>query len=216
MTEQQISFSFKARYFKLGQINASTRQIWFVIHGYGQLAQYFIKKFSGLEEKNICVIAPEGLSRFYLEQLQTSGRKNNRVGATWMTQENRLMDIENYIHYLDGIYDKEVSGSTIPVTVLGFSQGSATASRWVLNGNVKFRKLILWSGIFPPDMDFNVGSAILKDKEIQLVYGTKDPFLNDERFAEMNALTQKLKAEVTELTFDGEHDIDAPTLLKLI
>jgi hypothetical protein len=32
----------------------------------------------------------------------------------------------------------------------------------------------------------------------------------------MNGITQKLKAEVDELTFDGEHDIDAQTLLKLI
>ena len=39
------------------------------MHGYGQLAEYFIRKFNVLEEQNICVIAPEGFSRFYLENV---------------------------------------------------------------------------------------------------------------------------------------------------
>jgi hypothetical protein len=75
MEESDISFQFRARYYKLGEINAATRQIWFVLHGYGQLAQFFIKKFNTLTDHNVCVIAPEGLSRFYLEELQAGGRK---------------------------------------------------------------------------------------------------------------------------------------------
>jgi predicted esterase len=214
MTQQEIVFSFKARYFKIGEINPQTRHIWFVLHGYGQLAQYFIKKFSSLERANICVIAPEGLSRFYLENLEGGARKNNRVGATWMTRENRLMDIENYLSFLDSVYDKEVGSSNIPVTILGFSQGSATATRWAFNQHVNFNRLILWAGIFPPDMDFETGREILKNKEVFLVYGKKDPFLNDSRFAEMNQLSAKLQANVKEISFDGEHEIDEATLLR--
>jgi predicted esterase len=213
MKQAEISFSFKARYYKIGEINPQTRQVWFVLHGYGQLAQYFIRKFSVLEQKNICVIAPEGLSRFYLENLQTTGRKNDRVGATWMTKENRLMDIENYIAYLNAVYDCEMKGLNIPVTVLGFSQGSATASRWVLNEHISFKRLILWAGIFPPDMDFESGKEILADKEVILVYGKKDPFLNDARFIEMNQLAEKLQTHVKDIAFDGEHEIDETTLI---
>jgi predicted esterase len=216
MIEHEVSFGFKARYYKSGDIDPSTKQIWFVLHGYGQLAQYFIKKFSILQDYHICVIAPEGLSRFYLEELQAAGRKNNRVGATWMTRENREMDIENYIQYLNSIFKKEVAARNIPTTILGFSQGSATACRWVLNGQVDFKKLILWSGIFPPDMDFARGSTLLHNKEIHAVYGTRDPFLTDARFVEMNELVKKLDVKVSELRFDGEHDIHGPTLLKLI
>jgi predicted esterase len=216
MDERAISFSFKARYYKLGDIRPNTKAVWFVLHGYGQLAQYFLKKFKTLSDHDICVIAPEGLSRFYLEQLEEGGRKNNRVGATWMTRENREMDIENYLTFLDGIYRAEVTSPDIPVTVLGFSQGSATATRWVLNANMRFNRLILWSGIFPPDMNFERGNKILKEKETLLVYGTKDPFLNDSRFAEMKMLTDKLNVEVKEITFYGGHDIDASTLSKLI
>jgi predicted esterase len=217
MAQQEISFQYHARYFKIGNINARTKQIWFVMHGYGQLAQYFIRKFAALEEHGICVIAPEGLSRFYLENFQPgTGRKNDRVGAAWMTRENREMDIRNYIQYLNTIYNKEVNGVDIPVTILGFSQGSATASRWVMDNQIRFQRLILWAGIFPPDMDFETGKDILKEKDIQLVYGKKDPFLTDERFQEMTNLSERLSANIKQLVFDGDHDIDQATLLKLI
>jgi predicted esterase len=214
MTENQIGFTYQARYYKLGEIGPSTKQVWFVLHGYGQLARFFIKKFNVLQDQGVVVIAPEGLSRFYLEELQTAGRKNNRVGATWMTSENRLMDIANYIHYLDCVYETEMKNVHLPVTVFGFSQGSATASRWVVDGNINFDRLILWAGILPPDMNFETGSQVLKEKQIHLVYGKRDPFLTDSRFAEMKELTKKLNADVNVVTFDGEHEIDEPTLLK--
>jgi predicted esterase len=216
MIQQEIAFEYRARYFKLGEINKQTKQIWFVLHGYGQLAQYFIKKFAVLQERGICVIAPEGLSRFYLENFETgSGRKNDRVGATWMTRENRDMDIDNYLKYLDSIYRKEVAVD-VPVTVLGFSQGSATASRWVMNNQIKFKRLILWAGIFPPDMDFENGKNLLREKEVSMVYGSKDPFLSDDRFKEMTMIADKLAASVRQIVFEGEHEIDTETLLKFI
>lgn len=216
MIEKAVNFTFKARYFKLGEITPSTKQIWFVLHGYGQLAQYFIKKFKILEQHHICVIAPEGLSRFYLDELRPSGRKDTRVGATWMTRENRAMDIENYIEYLDMVYADEVKHHTIPVTLLGFSQGAATASRWALSKRINFNRLILWSGILPYDMDFEAGSKILHDKDVYVAYGKKDPFLNDDRFAEMQSLTKKLNKEIREITFEGGHEIDEDVLLTMI
>jgi predicted esterase len=217
MDQREISFSFTARYFRIGDINSATKQIWFVLHGYGQLAQYFIKKFSVLKNENICVIAPEGLSHFYLENFEPgTGRKNDRVGATWMTRENRLMDIGNYITYLNTLYHREVGKANIPVTVLGFSQGSATASRWVMDNSIRFERLILWSGIFPPDMDFEKGTSILQKKQVLMVYGKNDPFLSDDRFREMTDLSAKLSADVKLITFEGEHDIESETLLRLV
>jgi predicted esterase len=216
MDQQELSFQFKARYFKSGEINDHTREVWFVIHGYGQLARYFIRKFEPLSEKSICVIAPEGLSRFYHENFQPGvGRKNDRVGATWMTKENRLMDIHNYVEYLTAIYQREIGTRTIPVTVLGFSQGSATASRWVMSDRINFEQLILWAGVFPPDMDFGHGKDVLASKKVALVYGTRDPFLNDERFTEMDSLAARLAPHAKKIAFDGEHEIDSATLTKL-
>lgn len=217
MQQHDIEFQFCGRYYKLGEINASTRQVWFVLHGYGQLAQYFIRKFVSLEQHNICVIAPEGLSKFYLENFEAGkGRKNNRVGAAWMTRENREADIHNYIKYLNSVYEKEIGSREIPVSILGFSQGSATASRWAIQEHLKYNRLILWAGVFPPDMNFEMGKQVLQEKEITMVYGNKDPFLTDERFTEMEEIKEKLSANIHTITFDGEHDIDKATLLKLI
>jgi predicted esterase len=217
MTEHPISFSYQGRYYKDGEITSETKQVWFVLHGYGQLAQYFIKKFSVLTQRDICVIAPEGLSRFYMEQFHAgTARKNDRVGATWMTRENRQSDINNYISFLNTVYDKELKGRSIPITVLGFSQGSATASRWVMNNQVAFHRLILWAGMFPADMILDSGKDALKEKRVDLVYGAHDPFITDERFAEMNVLSEKLLVKVNKIVFEGEHDIDQETLVKLI
>src|SRR5690242_15478023 len=106
MSSNTLSFPFSARYFKLGEINEHTTEVWFVLHGQGQLAEFFIQKFKMLEDQNICVIAPEGLSRYYLEGY------TGRVGATWMTKENRLMDINNYIQYLNAVYQTEFKALT--------------------------------------------------------------------------------------------------------
>ena len=213
--QHDLNFTFKAHYHTLGKRSNDTRQIWFVLHGYGQLATYFIRKFSALEQKNIQVIAPEGLSHFYLETLQPTGRSSDRVGASWMTKENRLTDIENYVRYLQTVYDQEVGPyNTIPITILGFSQGAATASRWITSGTLNFNRLILWSGVFPPDMDFLSAKDVLKDKGTFFVYGSSDPFVNDSRFAEMNTITDKLGIKPQVVSFDGKHDIDEATLLK--
>jgi predicted esterase len=217
MEEKEIDFRFKARYYQLGELNSRTAQLWFVLHGYGQLAKFFVRKFEILTKHNICVIAPEGLSRFYLESFQPGiGRSNDRVGATWMTKENRATDISNYITYLDAVYHSVTGGTSREATILGFSQGAATASRWALNGVVEFRKLILWAGMFPPDMDSSGGKAVLGGKDVSLVYGTKDPFISDARFAELKDLRDRLGVKVRDVPFDGGHDVDEQTLLTLI
>lgn len=215
MQEKNITFPFTGRYFKAGDAS-SAQQIWFVLHGYGQLAEYFIRKFRILHEQNICVIAPEGLSRFYLGELLPSGRKHDRVGATWMTKEARSTDIGNYINYLNEVYRNELSGIQKPVTVLGFSQGAATATRWLLNNHVHFNRLILWSGVLPSDMDIRKATDILKSLHVHVVYGSKDPFLSDTRFSEMKSLIDKLAMNVEETLFDGGHDIDENTLTKFL
>ncbi len=210
MAQQQVDFGFKARYFKSGEVNEQTEHIWFVLHGYGQLAEYFLRKFRVLESPKTCIIAPEGLSRFYREE--TSGR----VGATWMTKENRLMDIDNYVSYLNAVYRAEISErSTCKITILGFSQGAATASRWVLSNAVRFDRLILWGGIFPPDIDFQKGHQVLAEKEVIEVYGKSDVYLTDDRFKEMTQLNEKLDLKIKQMEFDGGHDIDERTLSQL-
>jgi predicted esterase len=218
MQELSLQFNYRARYYKFGKIDKDNQQIWFVLHGYGQLAQYFIKKFKWLEHKGICVIAPEGLSRFYLEDIPTRvAGGSNRVGATWMTKENREMDIENYINYLQAIYDSELKHfDNAHVTLLGFSQGAATVTRWAISNKPQFQRFILWAGIFPPDMNFETGKNILSSKEVVTVYGTGDPFITPARKEEMGMLCKRLEVTPKQILFEGGHDIIDEALQELI
>lgn len=217
MQQHDLEFNFKARYYTLGKITEATKQIWFVLHGYGQLARYFIRKFNILLDQDIFVIAPEGLSKFYIDNLQSTGRASDRVGATWMTKENRLVDIENYLHFLNALYDQQIgSQSEIPLTVLGFSQGAATASRWVTDNKISFSRLILWSGIFPPDVNFESGRETLRNKQVLLVYGKSDPFINKSHLTEMEMIADKLDITPQRFSFDGKHEIEEKTLLAIV
>ena len=217
MKEKKASFHFEARYFTAGTLNASTRQVWIVLHGYGQLAQYFLRKFEPLTGENIFIIAPEGLSRFYLSELTNTGRADNKVGSTWMTRENRQMDIDNYIRFLDVVYGKELADHAhIPVTLFGFSQGCATVCRWAVDGNPAFNRLILWAGLFPPDMDFKKGNSILSTKKTYMVLGEQDPFLTSERMVEFDLLASQLGIVPEKVRFPGKHELNLEVLQQFI
>ena len=80
--KHNIKVEKTATYYSSGNIKTA-KTIWFVLHGYGMLAEYFIKKFDSIVNNDNCVIAPEGLSKFYTKGFY------GRVGASWMTKENR-------------------------------------------------------------------------------------------------------------------------------
>jgi predicted esterase len=138
------------------------------------------------------------------------------VGATWMTQENRLMDIENYITYLNFIHKKEIGQRHVKTTLLGFSQGAATLMRWAMNNQVQFDRLILWAGLFPPDIDFTKGAELLKGKEVIEVLGKQDEFITADRIQEMMKLNRQLNIDPVILEFDGKHELKEEVLLKIV
>jgi predicted esterase len=208
---QSVSFEFNARYVQLGHINSKTRHVWIVLHGYGQLAPYFIRKFKSLESTEQVVIAPEGLSRFYLEGF------SGRVGATWMTKEDRNRDIYNYVSYLDAIYktvlNQVAPESEIQVHIIAFSQGVATASRWLTLGIEKeIASICLWAGVFPPDLPMEISKHRLKDIPLYLCVGDNDPFVTNEKRQEFQTTFLQLGIEYSLITFSGGHDIDSETL----
>ncbi|MGE0932521.1 alpha/beta hydrolase [Peijinzhouia sedimentorum] len=207
--QKDILVNFRARYFQSNEPSEHIKNVYFVCHGHGMLAYYFLKKFEGLFDSETIVVAPEGLSRYYLDGF------SGRVGATWMTKEERLTDIHNYVTYLDTVYQEVINHCpNARITLLGFSQGSATASRWLMHGKNHFDRLILWAGIFPPDLPFELSEQKLKDTEITFVYGKNDPYLSDQKMDELRDITSKLGVKTKEMVFDGTHEIDSETLLK--
>ncbi len=169
MEEHFIRVPRTARYHVLGKLEAAP-ELWIVLHGYGHLARFFLNAFEGLEESR-AIIAPEGLSRFYLDT------DHSRVGATWMTREDRLHEIDDQISYLDALV-AELTKQAIPgatVNALGFSQGVATASRWALRGKSTLNRLVLWAGSIPPELD-REALRTLQHLTVDLVLGDKDEY----------------------------------------
>lgn len=190
-----------------GQLSEKTKKVWWVCHGYGQLARYFLRKFEVLDPSQHFVVAPEALSHFYLPGHQ-------RVGASWMTKENRLNEIDDYLAYLNQVYEEWVIKMPENVTssVLGFSQGVATAVRWVFDQKIQFDKLIMWAGGFPPDVDFTKTESVLGNKELFFVYGLQDELIKTAQFEEekQKMLEKKISPQV--VTFDGKHELNGEIL----
>lgn len=211
--ERRLTVTRSARYYQLGELSENTRQLWVVCHGYGQLAAYFIRHFAPLTDADpaTVVVAPEGLSRFYLQG--TGGR----IGATWMTREDRLAEIDDYVSYLNQLAATVLAEcpANVRVTVLGFSQGAATVSRWLARAAFRPARLVLWAGAFPPDIEFGVATHLLQRLPVTLVYGDQDEFVKADDVARQQAFLQQLGVEPGIIQFPGPHTLDAGVLRQL-
>ena len=211
MQEHRVTIARSARYFTLG--GTEPREVWFACHGYGQLAARFLEKLRVLDDGGRCLVAPEGLSRFYL----TESPAERRVGATWMTREDRLAEIADYVHYLDAVYDDvlgRLDRARVTVHALGFSQGAATVSRWTAMGKSPIDRVVLWGGEFPPDLDLTRADFAqrLRTARLTLVYGRSDEYITPKVLARV---TERLAAHdipYREIPFAGGHELNEGVL----
>ena len=196
-----------ARYYTLGGSDA-TRDVWFVLHGYGQLAGEFIRYFSDLASDDQLVVAPEAMNRFYLVSVEKTPARDRPVGATWMTREDRESEIADYVEYLDALYD-EVAARHVQngarVHVVGFSQAAATAARWIEHGKSTLHRLILWGGLLPPDTKLAADAEALGGVPLVIVAGTRDQYVTPEILDAEHTRLEMASVPHRVLTFDGGH-----------
>jgi predicted esterase len=216
--EHHIPVSRTARYCTLGDPQGEPRELWYVCHGYGQLAARFLRRFTALDAGGRLIVAPEALSRFYIER---PGRTHahSPVGASWMTREDRLSEIDDYIRFLDALHAQLVrphSGARPPITVLGFSQGVATACRWLARGSVQADRLILWGSLIPPDLDLDSYAPVFRALDLLIVAGDADPHLGVGSLAEQEARLAKHAIPYSSVTYSGGHEILGDVLEKLV
>ena len=189
---------------------ASAQAIWIVLHGYGQLARYFLNKFEGIAP-DVAFVAPEGLSRFYLDE------GHQRVGATWMTREDREMEITDQREYLDSLVEElRKTNQTVPVKVLGFSQGVATACRWSLGGRTRVSRLVLWAGSIPPEPSATELGKGWADIRVDVVLGTSDPYQGDKELQAMTARLDMAGVQHEVHRFTGGHTLEPVLLARLV
>jgi predicted esterase len=183
-----------------------------VLHGYGQLAADFAQAFAPIATPDRSVVAPEGLSRFYVDGMD----EHEQVGASWMTREAREAEIEDYVRALDATV-QNLSGDDLPssLCVLGFSQGAATASRWALLGDTAVDRLVLWGGGPAHDLDLAHHADRLRALDLTLVAGTNDPYVSPARRQAAEERIRRHDIPVTVRTFDGGHRIDEALLQSL-
>ncbi|MGD1894077.1 MAG: alpha/beta hydrolase [Cyclobacteriaceae bacterium] len=202
MQEHTVPFEFTGRFYTIGDQASVDHELWIVLHGYGQLSQFFLPKFEPLSTKAY-VAAPEGLSLFYLQGV------NGRVGATWMTREFREEAIQNYIKYLSSVYNKVLPESATPkrTVLFAFSQGVSTLIRWVVQEKIAFDEMILWAGDFPVDVDRERCRRLFADKTVYYVYGNQDHFITPKRFTELESKYLEYGISPKIIRFAGDHEI---------
>ncbi|MBB6611088.1 phospholipase [Pontibacter sp. Tf4] len=211
MHEHHLTVPRTARFYSLGLPSERIADLWIVCHGYGQLARYFLKHFAPLDNGRTLIVAPEALSRFYLDGF------SGRVGATWMTKEDRLTEIADQTTYLDLLLQTQLQQlpADVRVTIVGFSQGGATVSRWLAAGAAPVHRLILWAASFPEDIDFSTGKAAFQNIPVAVVYGTQDKFITPDSLRKKQQLMETLGIQPNYYTFEGGHSLHAPTLLQV-
>ena len=221
MQEHHIAVGRTARYVLLGPTAkaAAVQEVWFVLHGYGQLAATFACQFEILDDGTRLIIAPEALNRFYMTGVASAPASERPVGATWMTREDRQHEIADYIAYLDALWRSVTTNlpaqQPLRLTVLGFSQGTATAARWASLGAARPAHLVLWGGLLPPELDIADPNHPLRDMDLRFVIGSRDGFVTDARLAEEESRMQAAGLPYEVVRYDGGHGIKRDPLLEI-
>lgn len=207
-----------ARYYTLGEPDPEVREVWFACHGYRQLAGRFARRFAPLDDGARLIVVPEALSRFYLDDGTGPHGPEARIGATWMTREDRENEIRDYVGYLDALYERSFDAldrDAVRVHVLGFSQGTATVSRWAALGRARIDRLILWAGLPAHDLDLESAAEKLAAMDLTFAIGTDDPFSTPRRIEREIARLDGLGIPARMVTYDGGHRLNEEALVEV-
>jgi len=169
-----------ARYGVLGTPGPDVREVWIALHGYGHSAEVFGAGLAPIAAPHRLIVVPEGLSRFYLR-----GSRGD-VGASWMTKVEREAEIEDQRAWLDAFHDEVfgwVDRDRVVLHVFGFSQGAATACRWIAGGRPRPDRVTLWAGGVPRDLSRAALTDHLPSAGLLIVVGERDHYIDAERLA---------------------------------
>ena len=210
--KKSIQFTYETPYFLSHEPTGKEQEVWIVLHGYGQLAEFFIRKFLPHASENRLFIAPEGTNHSYLKDFQ------GRVGANWMTSYQRETAIANNHRYLNRMMEEVLSAfEKVPrVHLLGFSQGAATGTRWASQWKGTLDSLILWGGGFAHDLALEVAKEKFTATAVILVHGLEDELVTEESKKRQEELLLELGKPLKHMSFSGGHELDALTLEKII
>lgn len=214
LTIEHLEVTRTARLAVLGAPVDEAGELWIVLHGYRQLADRFLSRFADLDHPDRRLVAPEGLSRFYVDEDGGPHGPEHRVGASWMTRHDRQREIGDYLRYLDRVAATQGRpGHGQRRVVLGFSQGVHTALRWVVSGSAPVPGLTALVGAGPPDdLDGARAASRLAGARVVLVRGRTDRFHPAAGVRRDREQLEGWGARVAVVEHDGGHVIEGAAL----
>ena len=186
-------------YYTAGDRAQSIRQ-WLCCHGYGQRADFMIRKFNKRVKHQEYALAVEGPNRFYWEGV------TGEIVATWMTSRFRLDEIRDNNAFLSRVYDTEIDKSKQRI-LFGFSQGGTTLWRWIHDKKPDFDVFINYAGWIPEDIDLSTLQDHMQGKKLIYAFGDQDQYLTDDRLKKAKAIIADSKLDINIHPFQGEHKI---------
>ncbi|MFO7745871.1 MAG: esterase [Psychroflexus sp.] len=206
---KKVSYQTTNTYSTLNKLTKDTENVWIVCHGIGFLSKFFISYFENIDPKLNYIIAPQAPSKYY----QTKAYKY--VGASWLTKENRELETENVLNYLDAILENEKLPSDKKITLLGFSQGVSVVTRWLAQRKINCDHLVIHSGSIPAEFD-STSFAYLPRLKTSIIYGTEDEYLSEERIQTQIQLAKHIFPNTPEvIKFDGKHVMHQESIKKI-
>ncbi len=208
ITAHELKVERTARVLVRGDAKAA-RETWILLHGYAQRADELLEACTPLASSARVLVAPEALSRFY--RRGSSGP----IGASWMTREAREAEIADYLAYLDRVAAWSAQELAAPrsITVLGYSQGAATAWRWAALGATSIGRLITWGGGLPHDVELGAARAKLAKTRLEIVRGARDLYHSSDVLAQSVQRLASAGLHARVLEFEGAHEL-APAVLE--
>lgn len=212
MLKGELKVEKNARYFVLGNHSKTIKKVWLVFHGYGQLANYFLKNFEHIDDGETLIIAPEGLNRFYWKGF------SDKVVASWMTKEDREKDIEDYVNYLNVLWStirKEYDLTDASITLFAYSQGTATLCRWYLQNSIQPNRIVFWAGTLAHDIDYALLKNKLSNVDTTQLFGNKDEFYKPEQIKKLKEFIEKKGLKINFRIFDGGHQLNSKLIQEI-
>ena len=200
-----------ARYTSYGELNSKTKYFWFVLHGSNMLSEQMLYKFKDFDPETHFVIAPEGLSRFYVNGF------GGEVVASWMTKRDRLEEIHDFSVYCSTLYGTYVQKlpDSCKTIIMGFSQGGVTAMRWLHHLDVTVDFLIPYACWIPEDIDYSTAKTDWNKICKILTYGSEDQFLNEKKIIEIQEICKAGNLDFHNEIYAGDHRVDKKQLKKI-
>ncbi|HHZ94005.1 MAG TPA: hypothetical protein EYN28_01990 [Flavobacteriales bacterium] len=204
-----IEITRTARWFHIGVLPSECQEIVILLHGYGQHPSYMLSGLHSLEKAGRSICAPEGLSRFYVRGA------NGRVGASWMTRDDRQQEIKDHISYLNTWLQSLKLSKNRHITLVGFSQGVATAARWIASG-VEIDKVVFLSGTLPPEWKLKKPQISERIDEIHIVRPLHDEFYSETEHHQALDTLKSQDVVVKSHEPEGTHKINAQILNRIL